>query len=138
MVKYDEVLNLDEQHPIDNSGSTKISSISYKLVAIVVHIGEKFSSGHYVCYTKRNGMWYYANDAQIKECTLFKAINQQANLLFHERDTNDDPVVKISQGSESLPQHNSSHKKQDLFHSQDTIEVQHATLPFTSRSLGVM
>lgn len=98
IVKYDEMLKLCEMHISDDSGSTEITRVSYKLVAVVVHIGNKLSSGHYVCYMKRNGLWYNADDEHVKECTPFEATNQQAYLLFFERDVSDDPVVKMTQG----------------------------------------
>ena len=52
ITKYNEMLKLCEMHISDNSGSTEITTVSYKPVAVVVHIGNKLSSGHYVCYMK--------------------------------------------------------------------------------------
>lgn len=93
IVKYDEMLKLCEMRISDDSGSTEITRVSYKLVAVVVHIGNKLSSGHYVCYMKRNGLWYNADDAHVKECTPF------------ERDVSDDPVVEMTQGLSSFAPH---------------------------------
>ena len=94
MVEYEEMLNLCEIHTSDQSESTEKLRMSYKLVAVVVHIGGSLSSGHYVCYIKRNGLWYCADDAHIKECTTFEATIQQAYLLFYERDVSNDPEVE--------------------------------------------
>ena len=57
-MKYDETLKLCEVRISDDSESTESTRVSYKLVAVIVHIGNKLSSGHYVCYMKRNGLWY--------------------------------------------------------------------------------
>ena len=74
---------------------------------------------------KRNGLWYSADDARIKECTAFEGINQQAYLLFYEKDASDDPVVEVSQGLSSMQLPRDS--KQNPC--KDTIQIQHATPP---------
>ena len=130
IVKYDEMLKLCEMHISDDSGSTEITRVSYKLVAVVVHIGNKLSSGHYVCYMKRNGLWYNADDAHVKECTPFEATNQQAYLLFFERDVSDDPVVEMTQGLSSFAPHTFMKHHPLTLHRKETIHIKKATPPF--------
>ena len=46
MVKYDDMMQLCEMQTLEKSQSTEISRVSYKLVAVVVHIDDKLFSGH--------------------------------------------------------------------------------------------
>ena len=128
-VKYDETLQLCEIHIHDDSQSTEITRVSYKLVAVIVHIGSKLSSGHYVCYTKRSESWYCTDDARIKECTAFEAINQQAYLLFYERDVSDNPVVEMSPGLKAFNPHTYIKNHSSTSTSQETVHIQQATPP---------
>ena len=57
-MKYDETLTLTEVNGADKSGSTGSALVAYELVAVEVHLGNNLSSGHYVCFMKRNGLWY--------------------------------------------------------------------------------
>lgn len=41
----------------------------YKIKAVVVHLGGNYSSGHYVCYVKKDGRWIYYNDSKVAEST---------------------------------------------------------------------
>ena len=132
MVEYDEMLNLCEIHTSNQSESTEKLRVSYKLVAVVVHIGSKLSSGHYVCYMKRNGLWYCADDAHIKECTAFEATNQQAYLLFYERGIANDPEVETSEGKGSFTPQTKTEKHPLRFESEvseETIQIQRPTPP---------
>ena len=43
------------------------------------------TSGHYVSFIKRNGKWFYASDASIKESSQMAVTNQKAYLLFYEK-----------------------------------------------------
>ena len=124
--------NLCEIHTSNQSESTEKLRVSYKLVAVVVHIGSKLSSGHYVCYMKRNGLWYCADDAHIKECTAFEATNQQAYLLFYERGIANDPEVETSEGKGSFTPQTKTEKHPLRFESEvseETIQIQRATPP---------
>ena len=130
MMKYDDMMQLCEMQTPEKSQSTEISRVSYKLVAVVVHIGDKLFSGHYVCYMKRNGSWYFADDTHIKRCSTFEAINQKAYLVFYERDVSDDPVVEISQGISSFSIPSDTEQQPVVLQSHETIQVQHGTPPF--------
>ena len=39
----------------------------YELRSIVCHTGENMTSGHYVCYGRRNNEWYFFNDSDVKK-----------------------------------------------------------------------
>ena len=66
MVKHDDMPQLCEVQTPEKCQSTEISRVSYKLAAVVVQIGDKLFSGRYVCYMKRNGSWYFADDTHQK------------------------------------------------------------------------
>ncbi|KAJ7381900.1 hypothetical protein OS493_038360 [Desmophyllum pertusum] len=103
IVKYDEMLKLCEIRISDDSRSTEISRVSYKLVAVMMHTS--------------------------KGCTAFEAINQQAYLLFYERDVSADPVVEMSQGLSSLTPHTYTKQHPLRLDGQETIQIQQATPP---------
>ena len=125
-VKYDETLTLTEVSGADKSGSTGSALVPYELVAVVVHLGNNLSSGHYVCFMKRNGLWYCADDARIKECTAFEATSQQAYLLFYEKaDASDVPEVEVPHNLSSFP--SATDSKQNP--SKENMQIQQATPP---------
>lgn len=130
MVKYDDMLQLCELQSPGKCQSIKISRVSYELVATVVHIGDKLSSGHCVSYMKGNGSWYFADDTHIKMCSTFEAINKKAYLLFYERVVSHDPVVEISQGISSFSIPSDTEQQAVGFQSHETLQVQHGTPPF--------
>ena len=80
-VKYDEILTLNEVNGAGRSGSIGSALGAYEFVAVVVHLGNNLSSGHYVCFMKRNRLSYCADDVRIKECTAFEATSQQAYFM---------------------------------------------------------
>ena len=130
MVKYDDMLQLCEMQTPDKCQSTKISRVPQKLVALVMHIGDKLFSCHCLCYMKRNGSWYFADDTHVKTCSTFEAINQKAYLVFYERDVSGDPVVEISQGISSFSIPSDTDQQPVRFQSHETIQVQHGNSPF--------
>ena len=72
------------------------STATYSLCAVIVHEGTQISSGHYTCYTKRNGKWFYVSDTVVKEASLLVVHNLNAYMLFYERE--------VSQGENSTAQ----------------------------------
>ena len=92
MVKYDDMVQLCEIETPDKCQSTEISRVSYKLVAVVVHTGNKLFSGHYVCYMKRNWSCYFADDTHN---THMKKTSTWCSTVY-ERDFSDDPMVEVS------------------------------------------
>ena len=126
-VKYDETLTVTEVNGADKSGSTGCALVAYELVAVVVHLGNNLSSGHYVCFMKRNGLWYCADDTRIKECTAFEATSQQAYLLFYEKaDASDVPEVEVPHDLTSFPSATDSKPNP----CKENIQIQQATPPF--------
>ena len=128
-VKYDETLTLTEVNAADKSGLTGSAFMAYRLVAVVVHITNNLPSGHRVCFMKRNGLWYCADDACIKECTAFEATSQQAYLLFYEKaDASDDPKVEVFFSISNCQQAKSLQGKYPNPASYSTILLHHRTM----------
>ena len=49
-----------------------------------------------VCFMKRHGLCYCADNACIKECAAFEAASQQAYLLIYEKaNASDDPEMEV-------------------------------------------
>ena len=46
------------------------SDIIYECTGVVIHRGE-MEGGHYVCYCKRKGYWYFINDEDSTVCLVF-------------------------------------------------------------------
>ena len=129
-MKYDETVTLTEINAADKLGLTGSALVAYRLVAVVVHIRNNLPSGHCVCFMKRNGLWYCADDACIKECTAFEAASQQAYLLFYETaNASDDPEVRV-QGFKGLRLssfQSATDSKQNPC--KENIQIQQATPP---------
>ena len=99
MVKYDDMVQLCEIQTPDRCQSTKISRVSYKLVHVVVHTGNKHFSGHYVCYMKRNWSCYFADDTHQKVYIVQLKLSMKKptwSSTVYERDFSDDPMVEVS------------------------------------------
>ena len=60
------------------------ANIKYHLCSVIVHEGNHITSGHYVCYIKKNGNWFYASDEIVKVSSPMVATNQDAYILFYE------------------------------------------------------
>jgi len=54
----------EKEMELEDSGVYK-----YQIKGVVVHLGKNYSSGHYVCYVKKDGKWIYFNDAKVAEST---------------------------------------------------------------------
>ncbi len=39
----------------------------YNLNSFITHLGTSTHCGHYVCHVKRDGQWYYFNDAKVAQ-----------------------------------------------------------------------
>lgn len=60
--------------------------ITYKLNAVLVHLGSTSNSGHYYCYIKSsNGLWYLMDDDRVIQVNLNQVLDQQAYILFYVR-----------------------------------------------------
>ena len=70
----------------DGQHNNAKSIVIYNLCAVIVHEGNQISSSHYVCYTKRNGKWFFMSDTVAKESSLLVAHSLNAYMLFYERE----------------------------------------------------
>lgn len=63
------------------------SGKSYKLTAVVTHVGKTLAGGHYTCdvrWERDEGcMWVSCDDSKVMKTTLQKVGNKQAYLLFY-------------------------------------------------------
>ncbi len=46
-----------------------VNLVLINFLGVVVHLGKNYSSGHYVCYVKKDGKWIYFNDSKVAEST---------------------------------------------------------------------
>jgi hypothetical protein len=84
-VDYPTQLSVPEYRHDKQHKETRSEAI-YNLSAVIVHEGNQISSGHYICYVKRNGRWFYTSDTVIKESSSLVAHNLNAYMLFYERE----------------------------------------------------
>ena len=90
-VRYTEDLQLKVTPII---GEHKV--VSYQLRAIATHIGTTISGGHYTVVTKTGSGtadWIWYSDTQRVRISRKQALNQQAYLLFYEREDYADAKV---------------------------------------------
>ena len=64
-----------------------------RLFAIVVHLGGSSFSGHYYAFVRVGNTWYKVtlliiqmDDSYVSKCSPESVMNQQAYLLFYERE----------------------------------------------------
>lgn len=64
---------LDRQKLLVEKDGLVLNGVSYSLTGILVH--HSFGiGGHYVAFTKRNGMWYHCNDSTITKSSVNEAV----------------------------------------------------------------
>lgn len=66
------------------------NTASYELVAVVCHHGGTPRSGHYTCYGRRHGEWYYFDDTRRSKLGSLsdrhrKVINEDGYMMFYTR-----------------------------------------------------
>ena len=83
-MEYTEKLVFPEHGKTAEKGTT-ITDVAYQLRAVIVHEGDKISTGHYICYFTREGKWYYSSDTHVHTSSAFEATSQPAYLLFYEK-----------------------------------------------------
>lgn len=57
----------------------------YRLSAVIHHIGELDSSGHYVAYLSHRGTWFRCDDATVSVVPAAEVYNCNAYMLFYDR-----------------------------------------------------
>lgn len=59
---------------------------TYRLVGVVEHLGT-MRGGHYVAYVRgsKDGVWYHASDAYVRQTSLEEVLRSEAYILFYER-----------------------------------------------------
>ncbi|KAM0887468.1 hypothetical protein ACQ4PT_029014 [Festuca glaucescens] len=92
-VCFKETLDI---RPFMDPRSKENDSTTYKLVAVVEHMGT-MTGGHYVAYVRSGKIggrqqqsrasksWFYASDSQVRETSLQEVLNCEAYILFYER-----------------------------------------------------
>ncbi|CAN8002554.1 unnamed protein product [Ixodes hexagonus] len=80
-------------------------AVTYRLNAVLVHLGASCNSGHYFCFVRNsNGIWYLMDDSRVHQVSLGQVLNQQAYVLFYVRTTppKGSPSVKKSSSAAAL------------------------------------
>ncbi|KAG8506276.1 Ubiquitin carboxyl-terminal hydrolase 17-like protein 22 [Galemys pyrenaicus] len=64
---------------------------AHELYAVLVHAGEGWRQGHYLCYVRAGeDQWYRMDDAAVTSCAASAALSQQAYVLFYVQDSEAD------------------------------------------------
>lgn len=83
-VSFDTVLDLA---PCMAKGCVDGRPTTYKLYAIIVHIGG-MGGGHYISYVKNDvGRWFCCDDSTVSKVDEGEVLAQSAYMLFYRRDT---------------------------------------------------
>uniref|UniRef100_A0A131YI54 Ubiquitin carboxyl-terminal hydrolase 36 n=1 Tax=Rhipicephalus appendiculatus TaxID=34631 RepID=A0A131YI54_RHIAP len=86
--------------------------VTYRLNAVLVHLGASCNSGHYFCFVRNsNGSWYCMDDARVHQVSLGQVLNQQAYVLFYVRtpsESQENHVVKKSNSAATLCSRNAT------------------------------
>lgn len=64
---------------------TAEDEMEYELSAVIVHIGESYNSGHYICYVKIENCWFYTSDTSVKRVPFAEVQNAQAYILIYNK-----------------------------------------------------
>ena len=84
LIKFTDKLNInvDTLHDVANK-------ITYKLKAVISHVGDEISGGHYIATTRidaSSDIWHTYSDSNCKAIGLEQVQKQQAYLLFYEKE----------------------------------------------------
>ncbi|CAG8500597.1 5285_t:CDS:1 [Acaulospora morrowiae] len=73
--------------PFADIDGAQPDGIHYRLKAIIAHIGDH-KLGHFVTYRRQEGQdsWWRLSDESIEEVKLSKVLEQEAYMLFYERE----------------------------------------------------
>lgn len=82
-VDFDEEINLRR---FMSDPASQSSNVTYKLFAVLVHLGNTCNSGHYYCFVRNsNDLWYQMDDASVSKTSLNFVLQQKAYILFYVR-----------------------------------------------------
>ena len=86
LVRYPEYLNVKPYMSDENSND---HTFSYRLYAVLVHVGSSMHSGHYYSYVRSpNNRWYKADDTSMTQCDLGQVLTQHgAYILCYIQET---------------------------------------------------
>lgn len=59
------------------------SRTSYRLLGVISHVGDRASSGHYVCIVKQGDNWWQLDDERTLSVTEYSAMHQLAYVLVY-------------------------------------------------------
>ncbi|XP_049523698.1 ubiquitin carboxyl-terminal hydrolase 36 isoform X21 [Dermacentor silvarum] len=86
--------------------------VTYRLNAVLVHLGASCNSGHYFCFVRNsNGNWYCMDDSRVHQVSLGQVLNQQAYVLFYVRtppESQENHIVKKSNSAAALCSRNAT------------------------------
>lgn len=86
--------------------------VTYRLNAVLVHLGASCNSGHYFCFVRNsNGNWYCMDDSRVHQVSLGQVLNQQAYVLFYVRtppESQENHIVKKSNSAATLCSRNAT------------------------------
>lgn len=70
----------------------------YRLSAVIIHLGEDMTSGHYICYVKDEftNEWFKADDARFTKDSSVLNYTTSVYLLCYERSDHSAPVINDS------------------------------------------
>ncbi|KAF6772498.1 hypothetical protein AHF37_07748 [Paragonimus kellicotti] len=113
--------------------------VLYRLYATVNHEGFSCRSGHYVAYTRRNGVWLLHNDSFVTAANSDNVLRQTPYLLFYEAvEPCPKPEVStglLTQSAQKAPSSNGTPKQEVASPLQ--IPISQIPLPSTPSSLPV-
>merc|ERR1712083_974302 len=61
--QLDQLIAAEESKKVGSSYNT--GKPNYVLKSIISHMGKRVQSGHYVAHIKKDGKWYFFNDAKV-------------------------------------------------------------------------
>ena len=61
---------------------------NFDLVATISHVGS-VTTGHYVSFCKRRGLWFELNDRNVKRRNVSEIISRNTYIVFYLRNSND-------------------------------------------------
>ncbi|KAK1608196.1 hypothetical protein QYE76_031869 [Lolium multiflorum] len=82
-VSFKEILHLG---PFMDPSSEDKDNSSYRLVGVIVHLGNTRNEGHYIAYVRGSGSsWFCASDTVIRKVSLEEVLGCEAYILLYER-----------------------------------------------------